>query len=145
MASVWSAPTSSIWRPSPPRWRPPSSPPARASPCRPRARAGASRRSPGATATSLSWAASRFSLSTAHARLGFFGVGATPVRSAVGEAVLLGREPTAARRAEAAKAAAAALSPDGDLHASAEYRKKVAAVLAERVLAAAVGRCRGGR
>jgi len=83
--------------------------------------------------------------STAYARLGFFGVGATPVRSAAGEAVLVGREPTAARRMEAAKAAAAALSPDGDLHASAEYRRKVAAVLAERVLAAAVGRCQGPR
>ena len=83
--------------------------------------------------------------STAHARLGFFGVGATPVRSAAGEAVLVGREPTAARRMEAAKAAAAALSPDSDLHASAEYRRKVAAVLAERVLAAAVGRCQGPR
>ena len=83
--------------------------------------------------------------STAHARLGFFGVGATPVRSAAGEAVLVGREPTAARRTEAAKAAAAGLSPDGDVHASAEYRRKVAAVLAERVLAAAVGRCQGPR
>jgi len=83
--------------------------------------------------------------STAHARLGFFGVGGTPVRSAAGEAVLAGREPTEARRAEAAKAAAAALIPDGDLHASAEYRRKVAAVLAERVLTAAVGRCRRPR
>jgi len=79
--------------------------------------------------------------SVSHARLGFFGVGATPVRSAEGEAALMGREPTEARRTEAAKAAAAALSPTGDLHASAEYRRKVAAVLAERVLAAALDRC----
>jgi aerobic carbon-monoxide dehydrogenase medium subunit len=76
-----------------------------------------------------------------HARLGFFGVGGTPIRSAPGEAVLMGREPTPARIAEAAKAAAAALSPDGDLHASAGYRKKVAATLAERVLGAARSRC----
>ena len=34
------------------------------------------------------------------------------------------------------------LSPDGDIHASAAYRKTVAAVLAERVLAAALDRCR---
>src|SRR5262249_59941142 len=61
------------------------------------------------------------------ARLGFFGVGGTPVRSAAGEALLLGREPTEARRVEAARAAAAALSPDGDLHATAAYRKKGAA------------------
>jgi CO/xanthine dehydrogenase FAD-binding subunit len=39
----------------------------------------------------------------------------------------------------------AALSPDGDLHASADYRKKVAATLAERVLAAALSRCRKSR
>jgi carbon-monoxide dehydrogenase medium subunit len=73
--------------------------------------------------------------------LGFFGVGGTPLRSAAGEVVLVGREPTAARRVEAARAAASALSPDGDLHASAAYRKTVAAVLAERVLAAALDRC----
>ena len=76
-----------------------------------------------------------------HARLGFFGVGGTPVRSAPGEAALMGREPTPARIAEAAKSAASALSPDGDLHASADYRKKVAATLAGRVLAAALSRC----
>ena len=80
-----------------------------------------------------------------HARLGFFGVGGTPVRSASAEALLVGREPTEARCAEAARAAAAALSPDGDLHATAAYRKQVAAVLAERVLGAAVGRCRRPR
>jgi carbon-monoxide dehydrogenase medium subunit len=80
--------------------------------------------------------------SVSHARLGFFGVGGTPLRSAAGEAVLVGREPTAALRVEAARAAASALSPDGDLHASAAYRKTVAAVLAERVLAAALDRCR---
>ncbi len=77
-----------------------------------------------------------------HARLGFFGVGGTPVRGAAGESMLVGREPTAARRVEAARAAASALSPDGDLHASAAYRKTVAAVLAERVLGAALDRCR---
>ena len=77
-----------------------------------------------------------------HARLGFFGVGGTPVRGAPGEAALMGQPPTAARVAEAAKAAAAALSPDGDIHASAGYRKLVAATLAERVLTAALSRCR---
>ena len=77
-----------------------------------------------------------------HARLGFFGVGGTPVRSAPGEAALMGQQPTTARVAEAAKAAASALSPDGDIHASAGYRKTVAATLAERVLTAALSRCR---
>ena len=77
-----------------------------------------------------------------HARLGFFGVGGTPVRSGLGEAALLGQKATAARLGEAAKAAAAALRPDGDLHATAEYRSSVAATLAERVLTAALERCR---
>jgi len=77
-----------------------------------------------------------------HARLGFFGVGPTPARSAAGEAVLIGHEPGPARLAEAARAAAAVLRPDGDLHATAGYRSKVAGTLAERVLAAAVARSR---
>ena len=77
-----------------------------------------------------------------HARLGFFGVGGTPVRSAPGEAALTGQEPTRARIVEAARAASAALAPDGDIHATAGYRKTVAATLAERVLTAALGRCR---
>src|SRR5204863_7518224 len=72
---------------------------------------------------------------------GFFGVGGTPVRSGPGESALLGRQPTPARIGEAAKAAAAALRPDGDLHAAAEYRWSVAAALASRVLAAALERC----
>ena len=58
------------------------------------------------------------------------------------DSMTLGQPPTVVRVAEAAKAAAAALSPDGDIHASAGYRKLVAATLAERVLTAALSRCR---
>jgi carbon-monoxide dehydrogenase medium subunit len=76
----------------------------------------------------------------AGARLGFFGVGGTPVRGAAGEAVLAGQEPTPARLDEAARLAAADLDPDDDLHATADYRRRVAQVLARRVLAAALGR-----
>jgi CO/xanthine dehydrogenase FAD-binding subunit len=76
------------------------------------------------------------------ARLALFGVGGTPVRGAAAEALLTGQAPTAERIREAARAAAAALRPDGDLHASAGYRSEVAAVLAERTLTAALGRCR---
>ena len=74
-------------------------------------------------------------------RLAFFGAGGTPVRGLAGEAILVGHEPTPSRLAEAARGAAARLSPDSDLHATAAYRRKVAAVLAERTLAAAVTRC----
>jgi len=76
----------------------------------------------------------------AGARLALFGVGGIPVRGGAAEALLTGHEPTPARIREAARAAAAALSPDGDLHATAEYRRRVAAVLAERTLLAAAGR-----
>jgi carbon-monoxide dehydrogenase medium subunit len=77
----------------------------------------------------------------AGARLALFGVGATPVRGLAAEAALVGNEPTASRIGEAARAAAARLSPDSDIHATAEYRRRVAAVLAERALTAALARC----
>ena len=78
------------------------------------------------------------------ARLAFFGAGGTPMRGASGERILEGNEPTPARLGEAARAAAAALSPDDDIHATAGYRRRVATTLAERVLAAALGRCGSG-
>ena len=77
----------------------------------------------------------------AGARIAFFGVGSTPVRGGAGEGLLLGLEPTPARLREAAQAAAAALSPEGDLHATADYRRRVAGVLAERTLIVALERC----
>jgi len=78
----------------------------------------------------------------AGARLALFGVGPTPVRGADAEAILAGHEPTPARLREAARAATARLVPDADLHATAEYRREAAAVLAERTLNAAVESCR---
>ncbi|HEV8437794.1 MAG TPA: FAD binding domain-containing protein [Methylomirabilota bacterium] len=76
------------------------------------------------------------------ARLAFFGAGQRAERGVAGEAALAGQPPTAVRLREAARAAAAALSPDSDLHATAEYRRRVAAVLAERALDAALGRAK---
>ncbi len=78
----------------------------------------------------------------AGARLVFFGVGPTAVRGAAAEALLTGQEPTAARLRDAARAAAASLSPDGDLHATSQYRSQVAEVLAERTLGQALERSR---
>ena len=78
----------------------------------------------------------------AGARLAFFGAGGTPVRGPAGEAILVGHEPTPSRLSEAGRAAAANLSPDSDLHATADYRRKVAGVLAERTLTVALARCR---
>lgn len=81
----------------------------------------------------------------ARAALALFGVGGTPVRAPAAEAVLRGETPTPKKIGEAALAAAAALSPDADLHATADYRRRVAAVLAERTLTDAVGRWGGSR
>jgi carbon-monoxide dehydrogenase medium subunit len=77
----------------------------------------------------------------AGARLAFFGVGGTPTRGAAAEAALTGKAPGTELFRAAARAAAAALSPEGDLHASAAYRRDVAAVLAERILLEAARRC----
>jgi carbon-monoxide dehydrogenase medium subunit len=78
------------------------------------------------------------------ARVALIGVGETAVRSTQAEEVLRGERPTTALFAEAAKAAAAALEPNGDIHASAQYRRDVADVLVRRALGTALERAQGG-
>jgi aerobic carbon-monoxide dehydrogenase medium subunit len=74
------------------------------------------------------------------------GVGPTPVRARAAAGALVGERPTAAALEEAGRRAATGLTPDSDLHASAEYRTDVAGVLTRRALARAVERAReGGR
>ncbi len=68
------------------------------------------------------------------ARLVLMGVGPTPVRAAAAETVLTGAEPSEALFAEAAREAVAGLEPTSDIHATAAYRRRVAAVLARRAL-----------
>ena len=82
--------------------------------------------------------------SIADGRLGLIGVGQTAVRATEAEAVLRGERPTAQRFAEAAKAAASDLHPNGDIHASADYRRHVADVLVRRALDTALERAIGG-
>jgi carbon-monoxide dehydrogenase medium subunit len=72
-------------------------------------------------------------------RLVFGGVGDTPVRARDAEKSLLGAKPDHELLAQAGRIAAAALSPYDDIHASAEYRKSIAAVLVETVLQRALG------
>jgi CO/xanthine dehydrogenase FAD-binding subunit len=72
-----------------------------------------------------------------------FALGPTPVRCDAGERALIGAQPTGEAFAEAAKAAAASLAPGGDMHGSAEYRQRVAAVYLERALAQAHARAAG--
>jgi aerobic carbon-monoxide dehydrogenase medium subunit len=74
------------------------------------------------------------------ARVALFAVGPTPVRATAAERELAGRAPSPAAWQRAADLVVEAVRPDGDLHASAEYRRRVAGVLTRRALALAVER-----
>ena len=68
------------------------------------------------------------------ARIAMFAVGDGPMRMAEAEASLVGKVVDADARAEAAALVSAAVDPGSDIHASAEYRKEVSAVMARRAL-----------
>jgi CO/xanthine dehydrogenase FAD-binding subunit len=70
--------------------------------------------------------------------------GATPYRTLKVEQQLVGERAESALFRDAANLAAADLEPDSDIHASAEYRKEVAKVLARRVLEQAAARASAG-
>ena len=76
----------------------------------------------------------------AEARIALTGVGPTPVRAGAAERLLVGHAPSDTLWTEAAEAVRAAVTPDGDIHASAEYRKHVAGVLTQRALREALSR-----
>jgi aerobic carbon-monoxide dehydrogenase medium subunit len=78
----------------------------------------------------------------AEARIGLTGVGPTPVRAGEAERLLAGRSASPALWEDAAQAVRAAIEPEGDIHASGEYRKHVAGVLTRRALAEATSRLR---
>jgi carbon-monoxide dehydrogenase medium subunit len=75
-----------------------------------------------------------------------FGLGDRPVRFAGAEEILTssGVDPSAAV-AQAAAAAAEACDPPDDVHASAEYRRHLAAVLTEDAVSRALTRLDGAR
>jgi carbon-monoxide dehydrogenase medium subunit len=73
-----------------------------------------------------------------HARLAF--TGATPIRRAEAEAILLGQKPSDTLFREASQRAIEGLEQDSDIHASAEYRRHVCGVLARRACAEAAQR-----
>lgn len=81
----------------------------------------------------------------ADVRVGLTGVGPVPVRAEAAERLLAGQRPSDALWEDAAAAVRAAIEPDGDLHASAEYRRHVAGVLTVRALREALGRAGRGR
>src|SRR5207302_1877093 len=68
--------------------------------------------------------------------------GPTPVRPAEAERLLTGQTPSEDLWNGAAEAVRAAVAPDGDIHASAEYRTHVAGVLTQRALREAWERAR---
>ena len=77
------------------------------------------------------------------ARLAFAGAGPTPVRAAAAESLLAGGHASEALFEEAGQRASGELEPDSDVHASAEYRREVAAVLARRALLRAMASIEG--
>lgn len=70
-------------------------------------------------------------------------VGPTVIRAVEAERSLRGKKPNATSIGEAASLAADATQPVGDLRGSAEYKKRMAAVVTERALGAALKRARG--
>ena len=78
--------------------------------------------------------------------ISFTGVGPGPVRARKAEARLLGERLGKELIQDVAGAVSEELEPDSDLHASAEYRKRVSGVLARRALTVALTRLgQGGR
>jgi CO/xanthine dehydrogenase FAD-binding subunit len=72
------------------------------------------------------------------ARLVYFGVGATPMRVSAAEALLIGQTPGEDAFDAAAEVAGQEIDPSNDIHATAEYRRAVAATLTRRALRAAM-------
>lgn len=73
------------------------------------------------------------------ARIALFGVGPGPVRARAAEDLLKGEPPTEQLLRQVGLEAAKDLEPEGDIHASAEYRKEVGAVMVRRALMQACG------
>ena len=76
-------------------------------------------------------------------RIGMMGVGDTPLRAPEAEGLLAGSAIDAAAIEEAAAAMQAAIEPNSDLHASADYRRFLVGALARRAIGAAWRRARG--
>lgn len=74
------------------------------------------------------------------ARLALFGVGSRPVRARAAEETLMGSGGDAAAVAEAAALAVEGLTPHDDIHATADYRRHLAQVVARRAFTTAIER-----
>jgi carbon-monoxide dehydrogenase medium subunit len=79
----------------------------------------------------------------ATARLALSGVGGTPYRASEAEALLEGRPPDETAFAAAAEQVRQGVEPEGDLHASADFRRHLAGVYTVRALRLAAERAKG--
>lgn len=79
------------------------------------------------------------------ARLVFTGAAPTPVRSTAAEAILVGQRPQESLFREAGARGSQDLDPVTDIHATADYRRDVGAVMARRALVQAAERAGGAR
>lgn len=77
------------------------------------------------------------------AALALISVGPVPLRPDAAERVLVGVRPEPKAFEEAARIVSGSLSPESDIHASAEYRTHVAGVLTVRALKQAAARAQG--
>ena len=78
------------------------------------------------------------------AALGLLAAAPTPVRASEAESMLVGERIDEALAAKAGERAAAGVQPTGDIHGSAEYRKRLVGVMARRAILAAAERAAGG-
>lgn len=78
-------------------------------------------------------------------RVAFTGIGPVPVLFTDAEALVQGRPLDAQAMNAFAEHIASKLEPESDVHASAEYRRELAVVLARRALHTAAARCAGRR
>lgn len=81
--------------------------------------------------------------SVAEARIAVMGVGKTPLRMPEAETTLVGQTVSPDLLEKAAEAVRAAVEPETDLHASADYRRHLVGALAQRTLADAWRRAGG--
>ncbi len=78
-------------------------------------------------------------------RLAACGVGPGPVRLLAAEAVVSDHGIGGEGLKLAAQAASEEVDPSGDLHATADYRRRLTGVMTSRALAQAIERARGAR
>jgi carbon-monoxide dehydrogenase medium subunit len=90
-----------------------------------------------ALARAVAWVRGSATIEAARVVLGC--VAATPVRAAATEALLVGGPASAEAASAAASVAGEGLEPPSDVHASAGYRREMAAVMAKRALLDAIG------